>query len=67
MKTSKRIEDENLPNGGAYAILYFRDGNGSPVLESEAVRIEAIEYNAKNQPIAITFIDAVGSEDDNAE
>ena len=63
MTTNRRIKDEALPNGGDYAIVYFQDADGSPVPESQAVRMEAIEYNKSDKPIAITFIDVLGVED----
>lgn len=65
--TSRRIDADDLPNGGAYAILIFRDADGSPVEESAAIRIEAIEYNAADKPIAITFIDVNGEENDDSD
>lgn len=63
MRTHRRIDDPDLPNGGLYAILYFRDADGSPVEEKDAVRIEVFEYNANGKPIAITFIDVNGDGD----
>lgn len=64
MRTSRRLDADDLPNGGAYAILHFRDADGSPVEEEDAIQIEAFEYNASGKPIAITFIDVKGGSDD---
>jgi hypothetical protein len=64
VRTSRRIDADDLPNGGAYAILYFRDADGSPVEEKDAIRIEVFEYNAANKPINITFIDVNGGSED---
>lgn len=66
MGTSKRIDDSDLPHGGAYAILYFHDADGSPVAETEALKITAIEYTALDEPLVITFIDVNGDEYDNS-
>ncbi len=64
MKTSRRIDGDDLPNGGAYAILHFQDADGSPVEEKDAIRIEVFEYTASGKPIAITLIDVNGGSDD---
>ena len=54
MKTSKRI-DEPTPNGGSYSVAYFRDRNGKPCSEKDAVKLEIIEYDENNNQIARTY------------
>ena len=53
-KTSKRINGAT-PNGGSYAIAYFRDKDGQPCSESKAVRIEIVEYTDKGDEICRTY------------
>lgn len=64
---TRRIEDPDLPHGGAYAIVFFQGPDGGPVEEAEATRIEAIEYDQYDKPIAITFIDVNGDETDDSD
>ena len=37
--------DGPTPNGGAYAIVYFRDSNGNRCNESECYDCEIVEYD----------------------
>lgn len=58
--TTERIEpteDEPLPNGGAYAIVYYQDIDGGPTPKGKALRAEVFEYSVENKPIAMTIID----------
>ena len=58
--TTERIDatdDEPLPNGGAYAIVYYQDSDGTPVPKESALRVEAIEYRADGKELSITLID----------
>lgn len=50
----KRI-DGATPNGGQYAILYFRDNNGRPCSESKAATVEAVEYSADDVELFRTY------------
>ncbi|HEY9697014.1 MAG TPA: hypothetical protein V6D10_07110 [Trichocoleus sp.] len=68
--TAERIDatdDEPLPNGGAYAICYFRDADGTPTTREEAMKIEAVEFNEAGKPIAMTFIDLTLEDVEEAE
>lgn len=65
-KTSERIEgteDDPLPNGGAYAIVYYQDVDGTPVPKEAALKIEVHEFDASDKPLQITFIDLTAVED----
>lgn len=65
--TTERIEpteDEPLPNGGAYAVVYYQDVDGTPVPKTQALRAEVFEYTIENAPIAMTIIDLAGETDD---
>lgn len=53
----QQLEGGDLPNGGAYALVYYRDSDGSAVPKAEALRAEVVEFDATGIPIAITFID----------
>lgn len=58
--TTERIEPtdgEPLPNGGAYAIVYYQDIDGGPAPKPQALRAEVFEYSVENAPIAMTIID----------
>lgn len=52
--TSERI-DEPTPNGGAYSIAYFRDGNGNPTDKENAASVEINEYTADGHCIFTTY------------
>lgn len=67
METTERVEataEEPLPNGGAYAILFYQDEDGTPVPKQAALRAEAIEYTAEGKPISVTILDFTGADDD---
>jgi hypothetical protein len=53
-ETSQRTEGPT-PNGGAYAIAYFRDENGDPTTKDQAHSVEIVEYNEKGEAIHSTF------------
>lgn len=49
--------DGPTPGGGAYAIAYYRERNGSPVAKDRAVRAEIVEFDSHDQPIHRTYSD----------
>ena len=53
-ETSQRSEGPT-PNGGAYAITFFRDENGNPTTKDQAHSAEIIEYNEEGEAIHSTF------------
>lgn len=50
----KRI-DGATPNGGQYAILYFRDNEGYPCSENKAATVEAVEFSADDVELFRTY------------
>jgi hypothetical protein len=54
MKTSKRI-NERTPSGGVYSITYFKDKEGRPCEEQQAVHFEVVEYDEQDNPINRTY------------
>lgn len=54
MKTSKRIS-EPTPNGGVYSVTYFKDANGHPCTEKEAVHYEIVEYDERDNEVGRTY------------
>lgn len=53
----ERLEGGDLPNGGAYAIAYYQDADGTPVEKEQAVRVEVFEYDENDKPISYTVIE----------
>ena len=43
------------PNGGAYAIGYFKDKDGNPVDKKDAVSVEITEFDAQGESIFRTY------------
>jgi hypothetical protein len=64
MQTTERIEGDDLPYGGAYAIVYYQDIDGAPTTKDKALKAEIFEYTAQDKPIAITMLDLTGAADD---
>jgi hypothetical protein len=64
MQTTERIEGDDLPNGGAYAVVYYQDIDGAPTTKDKALRAEIFEYSAQDKPLGITMLDLMGAEDD---
>lgn len=65
-ETTERIDptpENPLPSGGAYAMVYYQDADGSPTPKESALRAEIIEYTVENVPIAMTLIDMTEGED----
>lgn len=54
IKKSKRI-DEPTPNGGSYSVTFFKNKEGKPCAEKDAVRFEIVEYDEQDNPIARTY------------
>lgn len=54
--TSQRIEGPT-PQGGAYAIAYFTDGDGRPCPKARAAHAEIIEYDEAGDGIFRTYGD----------
>jgi hypothetical protein len=52
---SKKRVDEETPNGGAYAIVYYKDANGRPVDEEEATSVEIVEFDSDGGEVARTY------------
>lgn len=47
--------DGPTPAGGAYMITFFRDAEGNPVDEQDAVAAEILEYDDKGEVIFRTY------------
>ncbi len=43
------------PNGGLYAVVFFKDKNHNPCTKEEAIHYEIIEYNEFDEPIFRTY------------
>lgn len=54
METSKRI-NEPTPNGGAYSVAFFYNAKGEPCEESDARRVEFVEYSEDDERICSTY------------
>jgi hypothetical protein len=52
--TSERT-DGPTPNGGAYAVVHWRDADGNPTTKGRAVTAEIHEYAADGREIARTY------------
>ena len=52
--TYERI-DGPTPAGGAYAIAYFFDDDGTACPEEDAVEMRIIEYDESDKSIAFTY------------
>ena len=61
--TTKRIEAEDLPNGGSYAILQYIDADGTPISEGQAVRVIVTEYSKTDKPIALYLMEVESNGD----
>jgi hypothetical protein len=61
MAVKERIDDKT-PNGGDYAIFLYQDADGNAIDKDEAVRVEVVEYDAKDQPIWRTYATIGGYE-----
>lgn len=53
---TRRRTEGPTPNGGAYAIAFFRDANGKPCTESEAAGMEIVEFDARDEVIRRTYM-----------
>jgi len=53
MATSERT-DGPTPNGGSYAIAYWRDDRGRPVEREQATMVEVVEYDERGNQVAST-------------
>lgn len=53
-KYAKRV-DEPTPAGGTYHIAHFRDADGCPCTEDQAVHFEIIEYDENDVEIMRTY------------
>lgn len=51
---SERI-DGPTPNGGAYAIAYFRDADGKPCSKDMATNIEIVEFDENGRDVFRTY------------
>lgn len=49
-ETKERTEGPT-PNGGTYAIAFFRDDQGNDVPKLQATNVIVVEYNSKDEPI----------------
>lgn len=47
--------DGPTPNGGAYAIAYFRDSDGKPCPKDKAKTMEIVEYDEKGNDLFRTY------------
>lgn len=56
MKNPERIEADDLPNGGVYALVYYHDADGALVEKGQASRMEVFEYDKDNKPISHTVL-----------
>lgn len=54
METFKKI-DGPTPNGGAYAVIYFKDKNGRPCSEKDSVSFEISEFDEQGNSIFRTY------------
>jgi hypothetical protein len=52
--------DGPTPNGGAYAIAFFRDRDGKPCPKAEAHATEIVEYAAADNAIFRTYMQRPG-------
>lgn len=43
------------PNGGAYAIAYYRDEEGAPAPKATAAAVEIVEFDADDRPVFRTY------------
>lgn len=41
--------------GGAYAVVFYRDGDGSPCSRTDAETLEVVEMDADDRPIFRTY------------
>lgn len=48
--TQERIEGET-PNGGVYAIAYFKDKDGQPTAKEKAVAVEIVEFDKDDKAV----------------
>lgn len=53
-ETSERIEGPT-PNGGAYAIAYYRGEDGNPTVKAEAHSVEIVEYDKEGNAVHRTY------------
>jgi hypothetical protein len=53
--TSERL-DGPTPNGGTYAVAYFRDATGAPAVKSRAASIEIVEYSPDGDEVSRTYM-----------
>lgn len=60
-ETRQRTEGPT-PNGGQYAVAYFRDAQGNPCARDQAQGIEVIEYDKDGNAIFRTYMERLGSE-----
>lgn len=51
---STRI-DKPTPNGGVYSIAYWKDADGNPAQQAEAVAVEIIEFDANDRQVFRTY------------
>jgi hypothetical protein len=55
--TSER-HDGPTPNGGAYAIANFLDGERNPTTKANATYIEILEYDGSDNNVGRTWLEA---------
>lgn len=48
--TQERTEGPT-PNGGVYAIAYFKDKDGQPVAKEQAVAVEIVEFDKDDKAV----------------
>ena len=61
MANKTKTREEGLtPNGGAYAIAYWQDMDGTPATPDKAKKGKVVEFDANERAIFLTYTDASG-------
>ena len=53
---TRESSDGATPNGGTYAIAYFRDEHGNPCPKARAAAMEIVEFDANDKAIFRTYM-----------
>ncbi len=62
MAKQERVEGPT-PNGGEYAIAYFKGAEGQPVDKEDAVSVEITEFDAEGKSVFRTYADVTSPDD----